>query len=209
MKENFRRLIYVPVLHARGESGHQTAILRENSANNVPASRNDTPPELKEMWTGIFAKIAELSLTWNQTRIYQDGLPVCGRELQIVEQLAAKDSLNHKLILDFLHKGAKLEGTENIDFLLREYDLLNALLMKQPGPDQAAREEYRQKSKELLQLRDEFIFNRIKRTLQEGETPLVFMGVMHRLDKLLETDFLVSYVIYRLPFQTVGAIYNA
>jgi hypothetical protein len=41
------------------------------------------------------------------------------------------------------------------------------------------------------------------------EVPIVFMGVMHRLDKLLERHFLVSYVIYRLPFRSVGAIYNA
>jgi hypothetical protein len=35
------------------------------------------------------------------------------------------------------------------------------------------------------------------------------MGVMHRLDKMLEQDFLVSYVIYRLPFRSIGTIYNA
>ena len=38
--------------------------------------------------------------------------------------------------------------------------------------------------------------------------PLVFMGVMHRLDKLLEKDYLISHIIYRLPFGRVGAIYN-
>ena len=34
-----------------------------------------------------------------------------------------------------LKKGAKLEGTENMDFLMREYDLLNILLMKQANAD--------------------------------------------------------------------------
>ena len=69
--------------------------------------------------------------------------------------------------------------------------------------------EYQAKSRELLKMRDEFILNRVKTTFQEGEVGIVFMGVMHRLDKMLEKDFLVSYVIYRLPFRSVGAIYNA
>ena len=108
-----------------------------------------------------------------------------------------------------------------MDFLMREYDLLNILLMKNSGTEQsvamadlssvaaAAKEEYQAKSRELLKMRDEFIANRVKTTLQEGEVSIVFMGVMHRLDKMLEKDFLVSYVIYRLPFRSVGAIYNA
>ena len=58
-------------------------------------------------------------------------------------------------------------------------------------------------------MRDEFIANRVKTTLQEGEVGVIFMGVMHRLDKMLEKDFMISYIIYRLPFRSVGAIYNA
>ena len=73
----------------------------------------------------------------------------------------------------------------------------------------AANTEYQVKSRSLLELRDQFIFNRITGTLEKDEVALVFMGVMHRLDKLLEKDFLVSYVIYRLPFHSVGSIYNA
>ena len=91
--------------------------------------------------------------------------------------------------------------------LMREYDLLNVLLMKAPGAEQAApMPEYQAKSAELLKARDEFISNRIKNTLLEGEVPLVFMGVMHRLDKLLEKDYLISHIIYRLPFGSAGAI---
>lgn len=69
--------------------------------------------------------------------------------------------------------------------------------------------EYQARSKELLLRRDEFIFNRLNSTLRAGEVPLVFMGVMHRLDKMLEKHFLITCVIYRLPFRSVGAIYNA
>ena len=202
MNTNLKKLVYVPILHAR-----------EASENKQGGEFNAGQSAVGEMWAGITAKIEELNLPWNKTRIYQDGLPVSGKELEIVTRLTDNGSWNHLLILNLLKKGAKLEGTENMDFLMREYDLLNILLMKQAGADMSAgdpgaKAEYQAKSRGLLAQRDEFIANRIKTTLQEGEVSLVFIGVMHRLDKILEKDFPISYVIYRIPFRSVGAIYN-
>lgn len=223
MNTNLRRLVYVPILHAREDSG-QARLQRyaqSAAADGRAVSESEKSGAMDrefiaddsavgEMWAGITAKIEELNLPWNKTRIYQDGLPVSGKELEIVTRLTDNGSWNHLLILNLLKKGAKLEGTENMDFLMREYDLLNILLMKNSGAEQsAAMAEYQAKSRELLKLRDEFILNRFKATLREGEVGIVFMGVMHRLDKMLEKDFLISYVIYRLPFHSVEAIYNA
>ncbi len=232
MSTNLRKLVYVPVLHAREDVDQKTGVLQGNTGTGAKDSEfNADHSAVGEMWAGIAAKIEELNLPWNKTRIYQDGLPVSGKELEIVKRLTDNGSWNHQLILNLLKKGAKLEGTENMDFLVREYDLLNVLLMKQSDANPGAKadlsavvpivptsresgrigtkEEYQQKSRELLKLRDEFILDRIEATLQEGETGIVFMGVMHRLDKLLEKGFLVSYIIYRLPFRSVEAIYNA
>lgn len=225
MNTNLKKLVYVPILHAREEPGKTASVLQGNEKSGIKDKEfNADHSAVGEMWAGITAKIEELTLPWNKTRIYQDGLPVCGEELKIVERLAEHGSWNHLLILNLLRKGVKLEGTENMDFLMREYDLLNILLMKNSGAEQsplsseqsplqagqsAAMAEYQAKSRELLTRRDDFIFNRIKTTLQEGEVGVVFMGVMHRLDKMLEKDFLISYIIYRLPFRSVGAIYNA
>jgi len=203
MNTNLRKLVYVPILHARAASGNE----KSGSKNK---EFNTDVSVVGEMWAGITAKIEELNLPGNKTRIYQDGLPVSGKELEIVTRLAENGDWNHLLILNLLMKGAKLEGTENMDFLMREYDLLNILLMNNSGTEQtAAKAEYQAKSRELLSRRDEFIADRIKTTLQEGEVSIVFMGVMHRLDKMLEKDFVISYVIYRIPFRSVGAIYNA
>lgn len=236
MTSDIRKLVYVPVLHAREDIGKKTGLLRGNGEDGTlerDVNREQSPVD--EMWAGITAKIEELNLPWNKTHIYQDGLPVSGKELEIVTRLAENGSWNHLLILNLLKKGAKLEGTENMDFLMQEYDLLNILLMNNAGADMSApmadlssdlspvaaaakgeaasfaraKEEYQAKSRELLKTRDEFILNRIKTTLQEEEVGIVFMGVMHRLDKMLEKDFSISYVIYRLPFRSVGAIYNA
>jgi hypothetical protein len=211
MTANLRKLVYVPILHAREDSGQAASVLQGNEKIGMKDKEfNANHSAVGEMWAGITAKIEELHLPWNKTRIYQDGLPVSGKELEIVTRLTDNGSWNHLLILNLLKKGAKLEGTENMDFIMREYDLLNILLMKNSGSEQSvAMTEYQVKSRELLQMRDEFILNRVKSTLQEGELGIVFMGVMHRLDKMLEKDFLISYVIYRLPFRSVGAIYNA
>jgi hypothetical protein len=229
MTANLRKLVYVPILHAREDSGQAASVLQGNEKSSMKDKEfNADHSAVGEMWAGITAKIEELNLPWNKTRIYQDGLPVSGKELEIVTRLADNGSWNHLLILNLLKKGAKLEGTENMDFLMREYDFLNVLLMNSSSADLSsdlspvaaaakgeaaslarAKEEYQAKSRELLKMRDEFILNRVKTTLQEGEVGIVFMGVMHRLDKMLEKDFLISYVIYRLPFRSVGAIYNA
>ena len=193
MTAELKKLVYVPILHPRPQAAPQKG-----------------PSAIDEMWEGIAAKITELALPWEKTRIYQDGLPVCGDELKVVEKLAASGSRNHQLLLKLVARGAQLAGTESMELLLREHDLLNALLLKKSGTEQAAgMAQYQAKSRELLKVRDGFIFHRIKSALlQEDSVPLVFMGVMHCLDKLLQKDFLISHVIYRLPFSSVGAIYN-
>jgi len=205
------RLIYVPILHVREDVDELGAMSGSSEAKEKePQAMEEQRAAVGKMWSGIAARLAELGLPWERTRIYQDGLPVCWTELKIVAQLAEYGSRNHQLLLDLREKGAKLEGTEEMELLMKEYALLNAIFMKTPGAEQAAPiPEYQAKSAELLKARDEFIFNRINSTLQEGEVPLVFMGVMHRLDKLLEKDYLISHIIYRLPFGSVGAIYNA
>ena len=209
--KDLKKLIYVPILHTREDSGRTASILNGNEKSNIKAGKIDKElSAVDEMWDGIAAKIKELNLPWDQMRVYQDGLPVCGNELEIVTRIAESGSPNFLFVLDLLQKRAKLEGTENLDLLIREYDLLNKLLMNNSDRDRKAKAaEYQANSRELLTLRDEFILNRITSTLQKGELPIVFMGVMHRLDKMLERDFLISYVIYRLPFRNMGAIYNA
>ena len=209
MKE-LKKLIYVPVLHAHEAPGFATSIRHGKEESDIKSGKNiEKISAVDQMWNGIAAKIGELNIPWKHTRIYQDGLPVCGNELEVVTRLAGNGVHNFLFILDMIQKRAKLEGTENMDLLIREYDLITNLLMKNSAKSKKETiAEYQGKSRELLTLRDEFILNRIKNTLQSGELPIVFMGVMHRLDKMLEKDFLVSYVIYRLPFRSIGTIYN-
>jgi hypothetical protein len=205
------QLVYVPILHAEDDSEHAASLLpKTRRVHRKKEEIPDCPSAIGEMWEGIAAKIAGLDLPWERTRIYQDGLPVCGNERALVARLAESGCRSSAFVLSLIRKGATITGTEDIELLIKEYDLLNKLLMKRHGASQqAASADYQAKSRELLALRDIFVFDRIAATLQDGELPLVFMGVMHRLDKLLEDAYLVSYVIYRLPFRSIGTIYNA
>ena len=131
------------------------------------------------------------------------------KAIKINEKLAAKGSPNHRLVLELLNKEARLEGTEHPDLLVEEYDSLSKLLQNSgPKDNPAALAQYRAESNRLMEKRDVFIAERIRSTIQPGETPLVFMGVRHKLEKLLEADFVVAYIIYRLPFRKIGDIYN-
>ncbi len=205
-------LIYIPILHTQREvaaiaAATKDITLARDGTESISSAEHQE--SIADMWSGIARKISEVNIPCRSFRIYQDALPVCGMERSIVEKLAAKNSPNHRLILELLNKEALLEGTEDPDFLVEEYDALNKLLQGSGSKDNpAALAEYRAKSNRLMEKRDAFIVGRIRSTIQPGETPLVFMGVRHKLEKLLETHFIVSYVIYRLPFKKIRDIYN-
>ncbi len=209
---NIRSLIYVPVLHTQKESGEILLSLKgDESEKPADASSAEQEKSVKEMWDGIYEKIQNTHVSYPTMRIYQDAMPVCGREKEIAETLAQKASRNHRLIMDLLKNGASLEGTEDPNLLIEEYDNLSRLIGKAGASVQSYRDalnQYREKGAKLMKQRDAFISERIKSTLKEGETPLVFMGVRHELEKLLQGAFVINYIIYRLPFKKVKDIYN-
>ncbi len=206
-----RNLIYVPILHTQKEAGEILMSLRRDRPGKPAVSAAEQEKSIKEMWDGIYEKIQEIKLYYHSVRIYQDALPVCGKEKEIVGRLVEKGSRNHQLILELMKEGAQLEGTEDQDLLVKEYDYLTQLINKVSMSVQSYRQalsEYKAKSVKLMRQRDAFIAQRIKSTLKNGETSLVFMGVRHELEKLLQPHFLITYIIYRLPFKKVGDVYN-
>jgi hypothetical protein len=122
-------LRYVPILHTRGETENILGSLKKDDAGEPgPGALDEKINSINEMWDGISRKIDETNISCPSVRIYQDALPVCGIEAEIVEKLAVKGSRNHQLILELMKKGAKLEGTEDPNLLISEYDYLNNLL---------------------------------------------------------------------------------
>jgi hypothetical protein len=104
-------------------------------------------------------------------------------------------------VLDLVYRGAKLEGTENGKLLMQEYNHLQKIVQEKNNPERNKLiDEYNRASSDLLLERDQFIANRIDHTLGEGESGVLFMGMMHEVDRFLPKGIAVSYLIHRLPF---------
>ena len=151
--------------------------------------------KINDLWTGIEERLNQKNLRYNQVKVYQDGLPVCGKELQIVQDIANSGGRNHQLLLKLIQKGATLMGTEDPALLIKEYQLIKdaaALNGAEKGAD--GRSNY-------LAERDAFIANRIDKPLKDGETGVLFLGMLHKVDEKLPSDIVIDYVIYHLPFK--------
>jgi len=138
-----------------------------------------------------------LALSCDRVRLYQDGLPVCGREAEIVTELAQAGSRNHQLLLRLMAQGAVLMGTEKGNLLMQEYQLARQSLTTRPPRAAGLAASRRATSQDLLQRRDQFIARRIHETLQSGETGILFLGMLHSLEGYLHPDVKVIYPLHR------------
>lgn len=196
-----RRLIYVPIVHTAADMGSQAeALEREHVRRHGRAEWARTRRLIDEVWEAIRVRLAALGLDPSRVRIYQDGLPVCGREVEIIRDVAATGSRNYALILALLDRGATVEGTESPALLREEYEGIRRVgEAKSEGEARRAREEYARESARILRERDAFVVRRIDETLKDGEVGILFLGLMHEVDRLLPEDIEVQYLIPRLP----------
>lgn len=190
-----RTLIYLPILHTQADMGSLgESVQRETlrKLGRIALRRKDQA--IDKVWTQIEQVIAGLALDYPKTRLYQDGLPVCGREEGIVRDLARRGSRNHQLLVQLMAQGATLMGTESAELLRQEYELVKRTLGAGPTSAPAgmtARQEAL--SQELLQRRDRYIAARINATLKAGETGILFLGMLHSLENWLDQDIRVIY----------------
>lgn len=141
------------------------------------------------VWTQIERFIEDLRIPYATVRLYQDGLPVCGRETDIVRELAESGSRNHRLLLRLMEKGATVMGTESPELLVEEYELAKKLLSGANCPPVGGNPQ--NLSEGLLAKRDQFIARRINNTLRSGETGILFLGMLHSLANLIDEDIRV------------------
>ena len=177
-----KRVIFIPVIHDLADLGSLAESVRAHYLQHFgPAVWQQRQRAVEELWKQIRRAIDALHLDYHLVRIYQDGLPVCGQEEQIVHELAGAGSLNHQLVLELMGQGAMLMGTEDPQLLIREYQLhrrrMDAAAQRPapPLPSEAA---------DLLAARDRFIAQRIAATLADAETGLLFLGAAHCPDAL-------------------------
>ena len=124
-----RTLIYIPIVHTQADMGALARSVRRITVRKL--GRRDWSRNVDvvgQLWTDIRATVQGWKLSWTGVRLYQDGLPVCGREADIVMDLAKAGSPNHQLLLWLTKKGATLMGTESPKLLLEEYRLVQLIL---------------------------------------------------------------------------------
>ena len=187
-----RRLIHIPIIHSAVDLGTLSESVRADYAKVVGESIwSQREQVVGKLWKHIRENIQALHPDERRVRIYQDGLPVCGFEEKIVRELAEAGSCNHQLIVELLDRGAALEGTEDPQLLIEEYEMQKQCMENQNVPDRASEERIRQ-AERLLKARDASIAKRIDATLRPGDTGLIFLGALHRLDGLQATDIQVA-----------------
>jgi hypothetical protein len=196
-----RTLLYFPIVHSQLDMGALSESIRKVTLQKLGERVWRRKINLvKRFWSDVENILNKLTLSYAQTRVYQDGLPVCGKELDIVTELAKKGSPNHQILVRLMEKGATVMGTESAELLIEEYHLIKRILETGDVKDAIAI-EVRQKAASdlLLKKRDEFIAARIDQTLQAGETGLLFLGLLHNPAVLLPEDIHVHYPLNRPP----------
>jgi erythromycin esterase-like protein len=202
-QETVRTLIHAPVIHTEADLGTMAAPVQHQFRACFGADAwARRASAVEAMWDGLRAKLLARPLAWARVRLYQDGLPVCGKEEAIAREVAARSSRNHRLLVELIELGATLVGTEDPALLVREYARVMALL--EAAARGVSAEQMRAlelEGDEILRLRDAFIAQRIDATLAEGETGILFIGLMHRVDPHLGEGFTVERLIHDLPLE--------
>ena len=196
--DHSRTLIYLPIVHTQTDMGAlKESVARVNLEKVGRAGLSRKTAAIDKTWTEIEAAIEALALSFDRVRLYQDGLPVCGREAEIVTELAQAGSRNHQLLLRLMAQGAVLMGTESGDLLVQEYQLARHSLTTRPPRAAGVAASRRALSEALLQRRDQFMAQRINETLKSGETGILFLGMLHSLVRYLQPDVKVTYPLHR------------
>jgi hypothetical protein len=193
-----RTLIYFPIVHTQADMGALQESVAQATLQKVGrAGLARKTAAIDQIWTEIEAAIDALPLSFDWVRLYQDGLPVCGREAEIVTELAQAGSRNHQLLLRLMAQGAVLMGTESGDLLVQEYQLARQSLTSRTPRAAGVVAARRALNQALLQRRDQFMARRIHETLKNGETGILFLGMLHSVEGYLRPDIKVIYPLHR------------
>jgi hypothetical protein len=191
-RDHKRTLVYVPIVHTSADMGTLEASIRSKKLSVLGRQGlTRSVGAVEKLWEKIEGLATESLLTHGVWRVYQDGLPVCGHEREIVSELAEGGSRNHRLLLNLQVRGATLMGTESPELLVAEYQLATTAFADGAILLNDRRQE--QLRETLLEKRDRFIAERVNQTLKDGECGILFLGMHHRAAKYLDSDIEVVY----------------
>ena len=180
MRQN-RRLIVIPLVHSRADFG--------SLGNRIPL---DTEIEgLKtQYWNKVSDFVQSLPMDFSELRVYQDGLPNTSEE-DISLILSKAQTPNYDVVRQLRDRGAHIVGTEDVNLLVKEYNLFQATQnpsIKDEDEYAEARLKYVNEAPVLSKQRISYIAQRIRDTLPEGGTGLLFIGLAHEIKNLLEKE---------------------
>lgn len=188
-----RRLIYVPIIHTQIDMGSLSAQLEQEYIKKFGQARwLEHKQAVERIWTAIEKRLAQLQTPIQ--KVYQDGLPVCGKEMELTAELAKSGSRNHQILLRLVGQGAELVGTESPKLLQEEYSAIS----REARGERDSPEEYKKRVMERLEKRDDFIIQRIDETLKPGETGILFIGMLHKVNTRLPKDIQVELFLDHL-----------
>ena len=195
--EYARRLVHVPILHSPADMGSMAEGLAAAIIDRFGRRHwEEYLALLENFWQEVRAEIERLRLDYRRVDLYQDGLPVCGKELELVKKAAAGGSENHQLLLDLTARGARLMGTEDPRLLLDEYrDMKAALKGRSRAACPPAQIGETSRYRQTLSKRDAYIGRRIDESLRPGRTGILFLGMMHNVEPLLPADIVVTHLV--------------
>lgn len=174
-----RNLFYVPIIHAPEDLGsHLEEVKSQYIAIHGSAKWRSHLKSLEKFWQELAKTLLSLPVDYMKVKLYQDSLPVCGHELEIVEKLANDGNRNYLILFELVKKGAVVVGTEDPDLLVKE------------------RERFSQNSTtgsydDLMKRRDKYIAQRIDFTLKDSEIGLLLIGALHKVIDELPEDIRV------------------
>ena len=127
-----RRLIWVPIIHTQADLGSVSGAVKALYARKIGLKGwNRRVATIDDLWRRTREEIQSAlggDMDYRTVRLYQDGLPNCGYEFRIVRDMIEAGSMNHRLLLELMEKGARLMGTESPELLIEEYELVRGVL---------------------------------------------------------------------------------
>jgi len=193
-----KELLIVPILHSEVDMGSMKDLMKEEYIRQYGIARwNEHVSLIGELWDEIRKRLFDVPLDFGSVRVYQDGLPLCGKEHEIVRDIAEKGSENYRIVQELILKGAHLEGTEDPRLLLRELSCLK----NYPVPDGVEKNKevpdaFAHDLELILKERDQYIAGRISSTLGEGESGILFIGLKHNVHQWLPNDISVTHLSF-------------
>lgn len=190
-----RKLLYIPILHSAADLGSIGSDVESRGTELIGPQRwEEHLKTINMFWDCIESYFHGLGVTG--FKIFQDGCAADGEIGQkIVNAAAAKGSRNYAIIRDLISKGAKIMKTEDISLVKKEATYISNLAKSKNLIEKlAAYLKYKSSKGKLLKERDAYIAKTINKSLEEGETGVLFLGAFHNVVPKLARDIKVVEV---------------